>query len=81
MAEKAVLSDELSEAVGERNSAEAQWKAERNRLEVELKQATEKLHVQDITRTMNQTEAFRTMMREKVRLFSFNISYSSDIIK
>jgi len=37
---------------------------------VELKQTAEKLHVQDITTTMNQTEAFKLMMREKESLIA-----------
>jgi len=38
--------------------------------QVELKQTAEKLHVQDISTTMNQTEAFKLMMREKEALIA-----------
>lgn len=37
---------------------------------MELKQTAEKLHVQDISTTMNQTEAFKLMMREKEALIA-----------
>jgi len=40
------------------------------RTQVELKQTAEKLHVQDISTTMNQTEAFKLMMREKEALIA-----------
>jgi len=40
------------------------------RTQVELKQTAEKLHVQNISTTMNQTEAFKLMMREKEALIA-----------
>ena len=40
------------------------------RAQVELKQTAEKLHVQDITTTMNLTEAFKLMMKEKEALIA-----------
>ena len=39
-------------------------------VQVELKQTAEKLHVQDISTTMSQTEAFKLMMREKEALIA-----------
>ena len=40
------------------------------RTQVELKQTAERLHVQDISTSMSQTEAFRLMMREKESLIA-----------
>jgi chromosome segregation ATPase len=68
--QRAALEEQLKKVEEEHVRQEETWKSDVDKLQVELKLAAERLHVQDVSKSMNPTEAFRLMMREKETLIA-----------
>lgn len=77
--EKKQLADEVKDVTERMRLENERWKAENDRIQLELKQALEKVHVQELSKTLNQTEAFKVMMKEKEALIADKFKLADEV--